>query len=58
LRPRWNRHISSARLRSPIGAGSTFDWETEGLKVTSTIREYEPMRRIAWSGTEGERVTP
>jgi uncharacterized protein YndB with AHSA1/START domain len=51
--PRWNRHISSAQLRGPIGAGGTFDWETEGLKITSTIREYVPMRRIAWTGTAG-----
>ncbi|MEV4618774.1 SRPBCC family protein [Asanoa sp. NPDC049573] len=49
--PRWNRHISSANLRDPIGAGATFDWETEGLTITSTITEYEPMRRIAWTGT-------
>ncbi|GIF48331.1 polyketide cyclase/dehydrase/lipid transport protein [Asanoa ferruginea] len=49
--PRWNRHISSAALRGPIGVDATFDWETEGLKITSTITEYDPMRRIAWTGT-------
>lgn len=49
--PRWNRHISSAHLNGPVAVGGTFDWETEGLRVTSTIGEYEPMRRIAWTGT-------
>jgi uncharacterized protein YndB with AHSA1/START domain len=49
--PRWNRHISSASLRGPIGIDATFDWETEGLKITSTITEYDPLRRIAWTGT-------
>ena len=49
--PRWNRHITGAHLREPIGVGSTFDWETEGLAITSTIREYDPTVRIAWTGT-------
>ena len=49
--PRWNRHISAASPHGPIGVGATFDWETEGLKITSTISEYDPMRRIAWTGT-------
>src|SRR5262249_36496314 len=49
--PRWNRHITSAHLRGPVGVGGRFDWEAEGLKMTSAIGDFEPMRRIAWTGT-------
>ncbi|KPV60534.1 hypothetical protein QJ48_05055 [Paenibacillus sp. A3] len=48
--PTWQKNVSEARLSGPIAVGSTFQWETHGLPVVSTIREVDPMRRIVWGG--------
>ncbi|MBY9079782.1 SRPBCC family protein [Paenibacillus sp. HN-1] len=48
--PTWQKNVSKARLSGPIAVGSTFQWETHGLTVVSTIREVDPMRRIVWGG--------
>jgi len=48
--PTWQKDITQARLSGPIAVGSTFQWETHGLDIVSTIREVDPMRRIVWGG--------
>jgi uncharacterized protein YndB with AHSA1/START domain len=48
--PTWQKDVSRAALRGPLAVGESFDWETAGLAVTSTIRAIEPMHRIAWGG--------
>ncbi|MDQ0890665.1 uncharacterized protein YndB with AHSA1/START domain [Paenibacillus sp. V4I9] len=48
--PTWQKNVSQARLSGPIAVGSTFQWETHGLPIVSTIREVDPMRRIVWGG--------
>ncbi|WP_261305489.1 SRPBCC family protein [Paenibacillus andongensis] len=48
--PTWQKDITQAQLSGPIAAGSSFNWETHGLPVISTIREVDPMRRIVWGG--------
>jgi uncharacterized protein YndB with AHSA1/START domain len=48
--PTWNTDISTAKLRSPLAVGRTFDWETHGLVIASTIAEIIPGHRIVWGG--------
>ncbi|MNO41513.1 Polyketide cyclase / dehydrase and lipid transport [compost metagenome] len=48
--PAWQKNVSQARLSGPIALGSTFQWETHGLPIVSTILEVDPMRRIVWGG--------
>jgi uncharacterized protein YndB with AHSA1/START domain len=48
--PQWQAGIDEARLEGPLAAGSTFQWKSGGLTVTSTIQEVEPQRRIGWTG--------
>ncbi|OXM85540.1 Shy6-polyketide cyclase [Paenibacillus rigui] len=48
--PAWQKNVAQARLSGPIAVGSTFQWETHGLLIDSTIREVDPMRRIVWGG--------
>ncbi len=49
--PEWQADVSSARLNGNLAAGSTFRWKARGLRITSTIQELEPRRRIGWTGT-------
>jgi uncharacterized protein YndB with AHSA1/START domain len=46
----WQPTISAAKLEKEPAVGSTFTWKTGGITITSTIREVEPQRRIAWTG--------
>ncbi len=46
----WNKDIESAKLDAPLAVGSTFYWETAGMKIISTIGELSPPEKIAWSG--------
>jgi len=48
--PTWQPEISRAKLNGPLAPGSRFRWGSNGLPITSTIREVEPPMRIAWSG--------
>lgn len=48
--PTWQKNVSKARLAGPLAVGSTFQWETHGLPIVSSIREVDPMRRIVWGG--------
>jgi hypothetical protein len=36
-------------LRHDLQPGSTFYWQTFGVKVTSQVAEFVPEQRIAWS---------
>jgi len=55
--PRWPEFYSNAlRVEIEGGAdelalGATFRWTTFRLRVTTTVREFEPRRRLAWFGT-------
>lgn len=36
--------------RADLTDGLTFRWTTFGLRLTSTVREFVPARRLAWDG--------
>ncbi len=46
----WNKDISHSNLREPLAVGATFQWETAGMKIASTIGEILPHKKIGWSG--------
>ena len=50
---RWNRDMTAAHLDAPFAPGASFDWESYGFPVTSTIYEIEAHQRILWGGTAG-----
>ncbi|MFF6834035.1 MULTISPECIES: SRPBCC family protein [unclassified Streptomyces] len=49
--PAWNTGIDRAQLDGPAAVGSTFTWHTHGLDITSTLREFVPLRRVVRDGT-------
>ncbi len=48
--PDWQPEVSVARLEGPLAVGTVFAWKAKGLRIVSTIREYEPETRISWTG--------
>jgi uncharacterized protein YndB with AHSA1/START domain len=48
--PAWNGLVQRAVLNGPLHPGSNFRWKSQGLAVTSTLREVTPNRRIVWTG--------
>ena len=59
IRPeQWSRFYGNARrIRHRSGPwpelalGSRFSWVTFGAPVTTEITEFEPFKRLAWTGT-------
>lgn len=37
-------------MTGPLQVGCVFVWSTGGLRITSTIRELEPLAAIIWEG--------
>ncbi|MRK00964.1 Shy6-polyketide cyclase [Aeromicrobium sp. S22] len=48
--PTWQPAISRATIDGPIEPGTTFEWETHGLDITSTITQVVLNSRIVWAG--------
>lgn len=54
---RWPEYYGNARKvvidggGDDLTAGVTFRWTTFNLRVTTTVREFEPERRLAWFGS-------
>ncbi len=55
LWPTWYPNCRGLRIRSgpgpDLGPGTRFTWWTLGVRVDTTVREFEPPYRLAWSGT-------
>jgi hypothetical protein len=52
--PRWYPHATDVRTadgKPDLGPASVFGWKTLGVRVTTTVTEFEPLRTLAWSGT-------
>ena len=53
---RWPEFYKNARRveieggAEDLSPGVTFRWTTFNLRVTTTVREFEPSRRLAWFG--------
>ena len=48
--PQWQSSIDMAKLEDPLAVGSTFQWKSGGLTITSTIQLVEPNQQIGWTG--------
>ena len=51
--PVWYPNARDVRIAGggrDLEAGTSFNWTTFGVAVTSTVREYAPAERIAWDG--------
>jgi hypothetical protein len=50
--PSWQPEVNSAHRVDPgrLEAGSVFEWEVQGLRVTSTVEQVVPRRRLVWGG--------
>ena len=46
----WNADISASRLHGDLVPGAVFEWESNGMGITSTLEVVEPGRRIGWTG--------
>ena len=47
---KWNRDIKQAKIKGDLAAGTTFDWNSGGNKISSTLHTVTPLREIGWSG--------
>jgi uncharacterized protein YndB with AHSA1/START domain len=48
--PSWQPDVDGAHAEGQLEVGSVFRWQTAGLDITSTVKEIDPPRRIAWGG--------
>jgi len=51
--PDWYPNSRDVRIEggaSDLSPGARFTWRTFGVRVRSTVREFEPHERIAWDG--------
>lgn len=49
----WNSDMTKAHLDGALHPGSSFDWESYGFPVTSTVYDLDVHHRILWGGTAG-----
>jgi uncharacterized protein YndB with AHSA1/START domain len=52
--PTWYPHCKRLKFESGSGPdlalGTRFSWSTLGVRVTTTVEEFEPPHRLAWRG--------
>ncbi|MGW2033437.1 SRPBCC family protein [Streptomyces sp. NPDC001356] len=50
--PTWQPNVATVVKDTPgrLRPGSVFRWATEGLSITSTVRQADYGRRLAWGG--------
>lgn len=48
--PMWNPAATTTQFSGPLQVGSSFNWTSGGLNITSTILEVIPRQRLVWSG--------
>jgi hypothetical protein len=48
--PSWNPDIRSIAVDSSLREGTTFRWKAGPATITSTVRDVDAPRRIAWTG--------
>jgi hypothetical protein len=58
--PSWYSNSADVIVNDPselLAAGVSFDWNTFGLQISSTVAEFAPWARLAWYGNgEGLRA--
>lgn len=46
----WHKDIQSPKLEGAFKAGTSFNWESGGLNIHSTLHTVNPYSKIGWSG--------
>lgn len=46
----WQTDISKPKLNGELKPETTFDWETGGVKIHSTLHTVEPFKNFGWTG--------
>ena len=52
--PDWYPNSADVKIAGgamDLASGAHFTWRTFGVSVASTVQEFEPNERIAWTGT-------
>ncbi|MBF6598304.1 MAG: SRPBCC family protein [Fermentimonas sp.] len=47
---KWNSDIQFAKINGELKAGTTFNWNSMGTKIMSTLHTVTPLHEIGWSG--------
>ena len=47
---KWNSDIKYAKINGELKEGTTFDWNSGGNKIKSTLHTVTPLKEIGWSG--------
>ncbi len=48
--PSWNPDVASVALDGEVAEGTVFRWKTGRATITSTLRQVERPRAVAWTG--------
>ena len=48
--PKLQADVEGVMVSGELGVGTSFQWRTGGLDITSTVRELQRPRRIVWDG--------
>lgn len=48
--PSWNPDVSSVALEGDVAEGTVFRWKAGRATITSTLRQVERPRVLAWTG--------
>ena len=46
----WQKEIVTPKINGVFKAGTSFDWKSNGLTITSTLQTVETNKRVVWSG--------
>lgn len=46
----WNHDIQYSKLNGELSAGNSFDWNSGGAKIKSTLHTVKPLKELGWSG--------
>lgn len=47
---RWNPEVQQVDMPRPLAPGTEFRWKAGGTWIVSTLQEFEPKRRVGWTG--------
>ena len=46
----WQKEIVSPKINGEFKAGTSFNWKSNGLTITSTLQTVEANKMVGWSG--------
>lgn len=46
----WQTDIAYSVLKGRFVPGTLFEWKSGSMKITSTIQDVDPCKRISWTG--------